>query len=75
MMVDYIVWGDMVRLARHRRKLTQRALADLVGVSSSLIGDIERGEAVNPSHTTVIAVCTALDIDEPPALTVERGEL
>jgi transcriptional regulator with XRE-family HTH domain len=74
MKVDYTTWGDTVRMARHRRKLTQRQLAELIGVSPSLIGDIERGET-RPIYDTVAALCVVLDIDGPDALTVEQGEL
>lgn len=75
MKVDFITWGETVRMARHRRKLTQHQLASLIGVSDSLIGDIERGEATNPGYTTVVSLCALLDLDEPPALTTEQGEL
>jgi transcriptional regulator with XRE-family HTH domain len=74
MKVDYTTWGDTVRMARYRRKLTQRQLASLINVSPSLIGDIERGET-RPIYDTVAALCDELDIDSPPALTVEQGEL
>jgi transcriptional regulator with XRE-family HTH domain len=75
MKVDFKSWGETVRMARHRRKLTQHQLAALFGVSDSLIGDIERGEATNPGYTTVVTLCALLDLDDPPALTTEGGEV
>lgn len=74
MIVDYTNWGDVVRLGRHRRKLTQRQLADLVTVSPSHIGNIERGET-KPSYDLVLSLCAVLNIAEPDALTVESGEV
>lgn len=71
---DYTTWGDTVRMARHKRRMTQVALGALVGVSGSTIGDIEDG-STNPSYVTVITICAVLDIAEPPALTTEQGEL
>ena len=41
--MDYIKLGKLVRIVRKKRGLTQEKLAELVDVSTSYIGHIERG--------------------------------
>ena len=57
--------GERLRTARTRRGLSQRKLARLVGVSPSLISQMEAGK-VQPSVATLMAVVTqlGLSIDE-----------
>jgi transcriptional regulator with XRE-family HTH domain len=52
--------GRRLRAARQRRHLSGRSLARIVGVSASLISQIENGKA-NPSVGTLYAIVTALD--------------
>ena len=59
--VDYRKLGIRVRQQRELSDLTQGQLAARVGVSSSFIGHIERGEK-KASVETVVALCNALEI-------------
>lgn len=49
-----------LKLARVEAKLSQEALAKLIGVSRQTINMIERGE-YNPSLQLCIKICKALD--------------
>jgi transcriptional regulator with XRE-family HTH domain/quercetin dioxygenase-like cupin family protein len=53
--------GDRLRTARLDRQLSLRALADRVGVSPSLISQVERGLA-RPSVNTLYALARELDV-------------
>lgn len=59
--MDYKKLGMRVRQQRVLNDLTQERLAKLVGVSTSFIGHIERGEK-KASVETVVALCNAMDI-------------
>ena len=59
--MDYRQLGVRVRQQRELNGLTQSQLAARVGVSSSFIGHIERGEK-KASVETVVALCNALEI-------------
>ena len=69
--------GDALREARRGRGLSLRELADRLGVSPSLISQIETGRA-NPSVSTLYAIAGELDVsldellfnDRRPAETV-----
>jgi len=53
--------GERLREARRARNLSLRVLADRLGVSSSLISQIETGRA-NPSVSTLYAIAGELDV-------------
>ena len=53
--------GEHLRLRRHELGLSLRELADRLGVSASLISQIERGRA-NPSVSTLYSIVQALDV-------------
>lgn len=53
--------GERLREARQGRSLSLRALADRLGVSPSLISQIETGRA-NPSVATLYAIASELDV-------------
>jgi len=57
---DYSEVGERLRALRRERKLSLRALAERLGVSPSLISQIERGRA-RPSVSTLFAIVTELD--------------
>ena len=59
--MDYRQLGVRVRQQRELNGLTQSQLAKQVGVSSSFIGHIERGEK-KASVETVVALCNAMEI-------------
>jgi transcriptional regulator with XRE-family HTH domain len=53
--------GERLRAARSARGLSLRDLADRLGLSPSLISQIERGRA-NPSVSTLYAIVNELDV-------------
>ena len=53
--------GERLRSARQARGLSLRVLADRLGVSPSLISQIETGRA-NPSVSTLYAIADELDV-------------
>jgi transcriptional regulator with XRE-family HTH domain len=53
--------GERLRVARQGRNLSLRALADRLGVSPSLISQVETGRA-NPSVSTLYAIASELDV-------------
>lgn len=58
---DYPDIGERLREARQARRLSLRVLADRLGVSPSLISQIETGRA-NPSVSTLYAIAAELDV-------------
>ena len=85
---DYAQIGAHIRKRRHELGLSLRDLADRLGVSPSLISQIERSRA-NPSVSTLYAIVAELDIsldellfndrrtsdrpDEPSQRPIQRG--
>lgn len=71
---EYVTIGDRLRRARQARGLSLRRLAEVLGVSPSLISQVETGRA-KPSVNTLYALATELGIsldellfvDAPPA--------
>ena len=61
MAVDYEALGMRVWQQRKMRKMTQGELAEKVGVSTSFIGHIERGEK-KASLETLVALCNAMGL-------------
>jgi transcriptional regulator with XRE-family HTH domain len=68
---DYPEIGEQLRARRHERGLSLRDLADRLGVSPSLISQIERGLA-NPSVSTLYAMVAELDVSLDELLFNER---
>lgn len=54
-------WGEQVQLLRHRRGLSQRALAEVAGVSEMAISRLERGNA------RIATLAAALSVLAPEA--------
>jgi transcriptional regulator with XRE-family HTH domain len=74
--------GDRLRQARQARGLSLRGLAELLGVSPSLISQVETGRA-KPSVNTLYALASELGVSldvllfmdtEPPAPASARGD-
>jgi transcriptional regulator with XRE-family HTH domain len=73
--------GLRVREARQRRGMTGRQVAELAGVTSAFISQIERGQAT-PSISTLLRLTRALeitigdlfDVEEPSAGTVLKRQ-
>ena len=59
--IDYSTIGKRIKSRREALGMTQRKLADSVGVSSSFIGHLERAEKV-PSVETLARLCAAMDM-------------
>lgn len=59
--LDYPEMGEHLREARRSRRLSLRDLAERLGVSPSLISQIETGRA-NPSVSTLYAIAAELDV-------------
>ena len=68
---DYPEIGEQLRARRHELGWSLRELADRLGVSPSLISQIERGRA-NPSVSTLYSIVQALDISLDELLFNER---
>lgn len=62
-------FGHLLRSYRERDNLTQTTLADLVGITNSMVNRLETGSR-HPSRDTVLAIAGALDLTPP-----ERAEL
>lgn len=55
-------FGEILRTVRERRGITLKTVAAKIGVSESLISQIERNK-VSPSVDTLISIADALEID------------
>lgn len=51
--------GERVRQLRHEHGMTQRELADLVGITTQAFARLERGLSL-PSFPTFIRICSTL---------------
>lgn len=60
--MDYLALGRRIRERRRELGLTQEALAEKAGISTSFIGHLERAEKI-PSLETVVKLSYALDAD------------
>lgn len=58
---DWIRLGMRIRDIRLQRQFTSKALAEMVGIHSSHLSNIERAH-VNPSLETVVAIVSVLDV-------------
>ena len=79
---EYASMGDRLRQARQARGLSLRGLAEVLGVSPSLISQVETGRA-KPSVNTLYALASELGISldtllfmdtQPPVAGPERIE-
>ena len=59
-MNDQLVLKNRIKEARTERKLSQAALAELVGVSRNTISSIETGQ-FSPTAKLALILCVALD--------------
>ena len=59
-MNDQLILKNRIKEARTERKLSQAALAELVGVSRNTISSIETGQ-FSPTAKLALIVCIALD--------------
>lgn len=59
-MDDKLILKNRIKEARAERRLSQAALAELVGVSRNTISSIETGQ-FNPTAKLALILCIALD--------------
>ncbi len=59
--MDYVAIGERVRIRRKALGITQEKLAEMVDVSTSFIGHIERGTR-KLSVETLASICKALGV-------------
>ncbi len=59
--MDYVAMGRRIRTFRKQRAMTQAALAESVGISTSFIGHIERGTRI-ASLETLVGLSETLDV-------------
>ncbi|MEE0435552.1 MAG: helix-turn-helix transcriptional regulator [Peptococcaceae bacterium] len=59
-MDDGLILKNRLKEARQEKKLSQAALADMVGVSRNTISSIETGQ-FNPTAKLALILCIALD--------------
>ncbi len=59
-MDDTLILKNRLKDARNERKLSQAALAEMVGVSRNTISSIETGQ-FNPTAKLALILCIALD--------------
>lgn len=59
-MNDQLILKNRIKEARSERKLSQAALAELVGVSRNTISSIETGQ-FSPTAKLALILCIALD--------------
>lgn len=69
-MTDYTKIGRNIKRYRHWNELTQEQLAELIGVSTSFVGHIERGTR-KMSIDTLCAICRALGVSSDKILDLE----
>ena len=61
-LVDYKEIGARIRKQRKEKELSQEQLSELIGISLSFLGHIERGTRM-ASVETLARICKALDVD------------
>lgn len=59
-MDDQLIFKNNLKEARTEKKLSQSALAEMVGVSRNTISSIETGQ-FNPTAKLALILCIALD--------------
>ncbi|MCX8075211.1 MAG: helix-turn-helix domain-containing protein [Clostridia bacterium] len=59
--INKVLVGKRIKQARHKKGYTQQELAELVGISSNFLGNIERGQKL-PSIDTLIKISNELKI-------------
>lgn len=65
--------GENIRAARKNKNLTIETLSELIGISESFLGTIERGES-SLSIDTLIKICTTLAISSDSLIFINSIE-
>lgn len=66
--------GLKIKIERHKRKLSQEALAEMANLSPNAIGTIERGKC-SPTADSIERIARALGIEPHDLLNVKKIEL
>lgn len=61
-MYDATMLGKRIRHIRRDRDITQRALADAIGISQGALSAIESGGTVYPRTDTLVNIANALQV-------------
>ena len=64
---DSVAFGKRVRAARLKKKMTQKKLADEVGVARQYISSVEKGEG-NPTASILFSICNILEVSSDELL-------
>jgi transcriptional regulator with XRE-family HTH domain len=67
--------GRLVKRARRTRKLSLRALDELIGVSYGWLGRLERGQMIAPAPSKLTKVAEALGIPPERIDRITRGRI
>lgn len=68
-----VKFGERLRELRKQKNLTQRQLADLIGVKNSIISFYEVGDRI-PSPEVIIKLASALHVSADYLLGIEKEE-
>jgi len=71
--MEMLSLGERIALARRRRKLTQRQLAEQIGCQQSDIHRIEAGLVTDPRAGRIIALAKALQVSTDWLLGLKAG--
>jgi DNA-binding XRE family transcriptional regulator len=63
----HLRFGEVLRDHRRAARLTLEQLAEVSGVSTRTLSDMERGRSKGPQHRTVTALADALALQGTPA--------
>ena len=58
-----VLFGEKLKETRRRKGLTQKQLADLIGVKDNSISNWEKDRNLPKNMDTIILLCETLDID------------
>ncbi len=72
--MNNIVIGNRIRTVRERKHLTQERLAELAGISTTALSNIESGRAC-PYFKNIVALTKVLDISIDYLIAEEQREL
>ena len=61
--MNIIEIGAQIRAARKKRKLSQRELAGILGMSRTRLSQVETGDAFEIGLQTLQRICMALDLE------------
>lgn len=71
--MNHVQLGEYIKAERKRRKMALRELADLAGVSASMLNRLENGQIKRPSQQTLEGVSKGLLIPYEKLDRIARG--